>query len=130
MAILVLLHEGLTLKRIPIKENLILIGRKAEADIFLDDKMVSHEHAKIVRVDKPEKEGGTEYYIEDLDSTNHTFVNGEKITRVFLAHEDNIRIGKHIFKFIDETAVQEDKTTKLHKSWIPGVYYTKEKKDK
>ena len=130
MAILVLLHEGLTLKRIPIKENLILIGRKGDADIFLDDKMVSHEHAKIVRVDKPEKEGGVEYFIEDLDSTNHTFVNGEKITRVFLAHEDSIRIGKHIFKFIDETAVQEDKTTKLHKSWIPGVYYTKEKKDK
>lgn len=130
MAILVLLHEGLTLKRIPLRENQLVIGRSVESDIFLDDKMVSHEHAKIVRVEKPGKDGETEYYIEDLASTNHTFVNGEKITKVFLAHEDSVRIGKHIFKFIDETAVREDKTTKLHKSWIPGVYYTKEKKDK
>ncbi len=130
MAMLVLLHEGLTLKRIPIQENHILIGRKADADIFLDDKMVSHEHARIVKVDKSEEAGGAEYYIEDLESTNGTHVNGEKITRVFLAHEDNIRIGKHFFKFVDESAAQEDKTTKLHKSWIPGVYYTKENKDK
>ena len=130
MAMLVLLHEGLTLKRIPIQENQILIGRKADADIFLDDKMVSHEHARIVKVDKPEEAGGAEYYIEDLESTNGTHVNGEKITRVFLAHEDNIRIGKHFFKFVDESVAQEDKTTKLHKSWIPGVYYTKENKDK
>jgi pSer/pThr/pTyr-binding forkhead associated (FHA) protein len=127
MAMLVLLHEGLTLKRIPIKGNQLLIGRNVEADIFLDDKMVSHEHARIVTVDQPQKEGGAEYYIEDLQSTNGTHVNGESITRAFLVHEDNIRIGKHIFKFIDETAAQEDKTTKLHKSWIPGVYYTKEK---
>jgi pSer/pThr/pTyr-binding forkhead associated (FHA) protein len=92
--------------------------------------MVSHEHARIVKVDKSEKTGEAEYYIEDLESTNGTHVNGEKITRVFLTHEDNIRIGKHFFKFVDETVAQEDKTTKLHKSWIPGVYYTKEKKDK
>jgi pSer/pThr/pTyr-binding forkhead associated (FHA) protein len=127
MALLVLLHEGLTIKRIPIDQDQLLIGRKVDADIFLDDKMVSHEHARIERLDKPERSGGAEYAIEDLNSTNHTFVNGEKITRVLLSHEDSIRIGKHIFKFIDETLVQEDKTTKLHKSWIPGVYYTKEK---
>ena len=130
MAMLVLLHEGLTLKRIPIQEKQLLIGRNVDADIFLDDKMVSHEHARIVKVDQPEEKGAVEFYIEDLDSTNGTHVNGEKITRVFLAHEDNIRIGKHIFKFVDETVAVEDKTTKLHKSWIPGVYYTKEKKNK
>jgi pSer/pThr/pTyr-binding forkhead associated (FHA) protein len=130
MAMLILIHEGLTLKSIPIQEKQILIGRKVEADIFLDDKMVSNEHARIVKVDKPEKKVGAEYYIEDLESTNGTHVNGEKITRVFLSHEDNIRIGKHFFKFVDETAAQEEKTTKLHKSWIPGVYYTKENKGK
>lgn len=128
MALLVLLHEGLTIKRIPIDQDQLLIGRKVDADIFLDDKMVSHAHARIEKLDKPEQAGGAEYAIEDLNSTNYTFVNGEKITRVLLSHEDTIRIGKHIFKFIDETSAQEDKTTKLHKSWIPGVYYTKEKK--
>jgi hypothetical protein len=36
----------------------------------------------------------------------------------------NIRIGKHTFKFLDESAEPADKTTKLRKIWIPGVYYT------
>lgn len=125
MPLLVLLHEGLTVNKIPLEKDELRIGRSTDADIFLDDKMVSQKHAKIERVAVGEK-GGAEYWIEDLGSTNHTFVNGEKISAVKLIHDDTIRIGKHIFKFIDESAVGEDKTTKLHKSWIPGVYYTKE----
>lgn len=126
MAILVLIHEGLTLKRIPLEKEEIRIGRKTDCDIYVDDKIASQNHAKL-QLQKPrdEKEAPA-YYIEDLGSTNHTFVNGEQITRKKLEHNDTIRIGKHVFKFIDESADQADKTTKLHKSWIPGVYYTKE----
>ena len=126
MAILVLLHEGLTINKIPLEKEETTIGRLSDADIYLDDKMVSQTHAKIVKKARPDSQEGEDHYIEDLGSTNHTFVNGQEVTRVKLAHDDTIRIGKHIFKFIDETAVSEDKTTKLHKSWIPGVYYTKE----
>ncbi len=126
MAILVLIHEGLTLKRIPIDKEELLVGRRPDADIYLDDKMASNTHAKIQIQPNPQEKGGADYYIEDLDSTNHTFVNGEKIDRKKLEHDDRIRIGKHLFKFIDETANLTEKTAKLHKSWIPGVYYTKD----
>lgn len=126
MAILVLLHEGLTLNKIALEKETTTIGRLSESDIYLDDKMVSQAHAKIVKQKREGKDPGDDHIIEDLGSTNHTFVNGQKITQAKLAHEDTIRIGKHIFKFVDETAVSEDKTTKLHKSWIPGIYYTKE----
>jgi pSer/pThr/pTyr-binding forkhead associated (FHA) protein len=124
MPILALIHEGLTIQSIPIEKDHLLIGRSTDADIYIDDKMVSNRHAKIIT--KTAAKGEQEYHIEDLDSTNHTFVNGEKITRHQLVHEDHIRIGKHLFKFVDGDAAVEEKTTKLHKSWIPGVYYTKE----
>ncbi len=128
MAILVLLHEGLTIKKIPIGEKKLTIGRKASADVFLDDKIASQNHAIIEMIVSSKTEDEVEYYIEDLQSTNHTFVNGEEIKRKKLVHEDMIRIGKHVFKFIDEAQEDADKTVKLHKSWIPGVYYTKEEK--
>lgn len=126
MPILALIHEGLTIQTIPIEKEQLRIGRRTDADIFLDDKMVSSNHALVEMKPDPDRKGKVEYFIEDLESTNHTFVNGEKITRHKLVHEDRIRIGKHLFKFIDESAALDEKTTKLHKSWIPGVYYTKD----
>jgi len=126
MAILVLLHEGLTIKKIPIEKPELSIGRSTDCDIFLEDSMVSGHHAKIEMQESPDKKGLFNYFVQDLDSTNHTVVNGEMITRKKLEHNDKIRIGRHLFKFIDESAALSDKTAKLHKSWIPGVYYTEE----
>ena len=126
MAMLVLTHEGLTIKRIPLDKAELLIGRKADSDIFIDDMLASQSHAKIEMVENTKEAGGTDYFIEDLKSTNHTYINGAPIDRKQLTHSDVIRIGKHTFKFLDESADAADKTAKLHKSWIPGVYYTKD----
>jgi pSer/pThr/pTyr-binding forkhead associated (FHA) protein len=126
MAMLVLTHEGLTLKRIPLDKAELRIGRKTDSDIFIDDILASQNHAKIEIVENTEEPAGADYFIEDLDSTNHTYINGTPIDRKKLAHNDVIRIGKHTFKFINETDDPGDKTAKLHKSWIPGVYYTKD----
>lgn len=126
MPILALIHEGLTVQAIPIEKEKLRIGRSTDADIFLDDKMVSNQHALIEMKSVPDKKEEKEYFIQDLNSTNHTYVNNKKITRHKLVHEDSIRIGKHMFKFIDESEAVGEKTTKLHKSWIPGVYYTKD----
>ena len=57
-------------------------------DIQIDNLAVSGEHAKIIR-------GMTDYYIEDLSSTNGTFVNGEEVKKVPLKDNDEISIGKH-----------------------------------
>jgi pSer/pThr/pTyr-binding forkhead associated (FHA) protein len=126
MAILVLVHEGLTIKKIPLEKPEMQIGRMADCDIFLDDKLASQKHARITMTQDAEQQEAVTYYIEDLQSTNHTYVNGEAVVLKRLDHNDIIRIGKHVFKFIDETEALADKTTKLHKSWIPGVYYTKD----
>ena len=126
MALLVLTHESLTIKRIPLDKAELRIGRKIDSDIFIDDMLASQSHAKIEIIKTADEAGGADYFIEDLKSTNHTYINGAAIDRKKLTHNDVIRIGKHTFKFLDESAEPADKTTQLRKSWIPGVYYTKD----
>lgn len=61
-------------------------------DITLEDKTVSRNHAKICKE-------GEDYFIEDLGSTNHTFVNGKEIKRVKLVQGDVIAIGLNTLLF-------------------------------
>ena len=126
MAMLVLIHKGLTLKRIPLKQPELRIGRKTDSDLFVDDMLASQNHAVIEKRENKEAPGGADFYIRDLESTNHTFVNGSPIDLKKLDNNDVIVIGKHTFKFIDEAIDPGDKTTKLKKSWIPGVYFTED----
>lgn len=126
MAAIVQLNEGVAVKKFEIKKPLIRIGRKADNDIFIDDKVVSTEHAIIEAVEDPKRKNKAIHYIEDLGSTNKTYVNGEEIERVKLNNNDTIRIGWVTFKFVDSIDADTEKTLKIHKSWIPGVYYTKE----
>ncbi|MGD2187195.1 MAG: FHA domain-containing protein [Desulfobacterales bacterium] len=128
MAMVVQLHEGVAIKKFRFKKPVLQIGRDPNSDIFIDNSVVSSTHAVIEKKINPQSGGNPEYYIEDLKSTNSTFVNGEKITRHKLKHNDMIRIGWNHFKFLDETKGDPNKTSKIRKSWIPGVYYTEEEK--
>lgn len=69
----------------------IVIGRSSELDMVLVEDMVSRKHAKIVTEDRSVS-------IQDLGSTNGTFVNGEKIRKVELKDGDRILIGTSIIK--------------------------------
>jgi pSer/pThr/pTyr-binding forkhead associated (FHA) protein len=126
MALIVQLHEGVAINKCPLDKPELSIGRSPQCDIFIDDAVVSAEHALIERVEKEDSQAAAGYYIRDLNSTNGTFVNNRKIERHKLLHEDLIRVGWVTFKFIDETKADPDQTAKIHKSWIPGVYYTKQ----
>ena len=69
----------------------IIIGRSSELDMVLVEDMVSRKHAKITAQ-------GSEWYIQDLGSTNGTFVNGERIKRVKIKEGDRILVGTSILK--------------------------------
>jgi pSer/pThr/pTyr-binding forkhead associated (FHA) protein len=71
----------------------IVIGRSSDLDMVLVEEMVSRRHAKIV------VEGG-QITIEDLGSTNGTFVNGEKVQRAALREGDRVLIGTSILKVV------------------------------
>ena len=126
MALIVHLHEGVAVNKCRLDQPLFRIGRSPECDIFIDDTVVSAEHAVIEKIEKSGSKGSFDYYLKDQNSTNGTYLNDEKTTRQKLKHEDVIRIGWVSFKFIDETRMDPAKTAKIHKSWIPGVFYTKQ----
>ncbi len=126
MAMVVQLHEGVAINKFELDKPVLRIGRDPASDIFIDNTVVSSEHAVIKAEGNPESGGRPEFYIEDLKSTNSTFVNGEKITRHKLKHNEMIRVGWNTFKFIDEAEEDPNTTAKIRKSWLPGVYYTED----
>ena len=73
-------------------DGVILIGRGADCQIILDDDYVSTRHARVVS-------GENGVYVEDLGSTNGSYVNGQRITApTTITMSDTVRIGKTILK--------------------------------
>jgi pSer/pThr/pTyr-binding forkhead associated (FHA) protein len=130
MAMLIQYNEDEAGIRLPIDKQQMRIGRDTSNDISIDDDLVSKEHAILEVVMSTTEEGKIEYYLQDLKSTNHTFVNDELVTLHKLQNGDIIRIGMNNFKFVDELDGDLDETAKLQKTWIPGVYITKNKDKK
>ncbi len=70
----------------------ITIGRLPQNDVTLDHPQVSAQHAQL-------ELQGQLHYIVDLNSTNHTYVNGRRVTRTALKPDDKIRIGPFLFSY-------------------------------
>jgi hypothetical protein len=77
----------------------LTIGRGSESDITVAEDMVSRRHARLLI------EPDNAIYIEDLKSTNGTFINGERIQRAALKEGDRILIGTSTLKLV---AAQEE----------------------
>ena len=125
-ASMIQLHDGVIIAKFPLDKPEVRIGRDPDSDIFIDDKVVSLEHAAVEVVADPDRPNNRKYFIRDLGSTNSTFVNDKAVTHQKLMNEDLIRIGWTTFRFVEAEKRKGDKTLKIHKSWIPGVYYTKD----
>ncbi len=85
---IVLKFNDSVLRQIECDKNEVTIGRDSENDIQIDNISVSRVHARII-------EGPNYYLLEDLESTNGTFVNGKKTHKKYLKEDDEITIGKH-----------------------------------
>lgn len=125
MASIIQLVDGVVANRFEINEIGLKFGRTSVNQVLIDDLAVSTEHAQI-NVLKDEQ-GVLKFVLEDLDSTNGCFINEQKIDQQqLLRHKDVVRIGWNNFTFINEDEVDHEKTREVKKSWIPGVYYSKD----
>ena len=129
MARIVQLLDGVATAQFEIDKPEIRIGRSPECDVYIDDTSVSSLHCIIETVAAADETQPPAYHIRDLGSTNGTYVNIDRVEEARLVHEDVIRVGLKNFKFIDEQSASYVKTARIKKSWIPGVYYTKENKE-
>jgi diguanylate cyclase (GGDEF)-like protein len=86
-------------KRIEIGKQAIEIGRAPTCEIPIDHESVSRRHARVLRK-------GDAYWVEDLGSTNGTFVNDERVAALDLAQGDQLKIGRTIFKFLTGSNVE------------------------
>ncbi len=97
--LLVVMHGSLLGMTYAIRDEVIAIGRTATLDIPIDDENVSRRHAEITF-------DGSSVKIKDLDSTNGTFVNSQRITDTILHDGDLILIGRVLFKFIRSSSIE------------------------
>lgn len=101
MAKLVLSLNGVVQGEYELNQERITIGRKPENEIPIDNLAVSGKHALIITI-------LDDSFLEDLGSTNGTYVNGKLIKKHALKNGDVIAIGKHELKYINEHATNDD----------------------
>lgn len=102
------------LDEFPLDKEVMTIGRKDDNDIRIENLAVSGHHAKLLTI-------FDDSFLEDLDSTNGTYVNGQPITKHPLKNGDVIVIGKHELRYINESlsSSDDDKTVLIRRQ--PGV---------
>jgi ribosome-associated protein YbcJ (S4-like RNA binding protein) len=95
MAKVILMYGKKVLDQFELQQGDTKIGRRPGSDIFVDNMAVSGEHANIFTI-------GEDSFIQDLGSTNGTFVNNKRITKHHLRNGDIVTIGKHTLNYINE----------------------------
>ena len=97
MGKLVVSLDGVVIKEVQITKDKTTLGRRPYNDIVIDNLAVSGEHAVLQMV-------GADVFIEDLNSTNGTYINGKAIKKQLLTHNDTVEIGKYKIKYlVDES---------------------------
>lgn len=91
--------EGVVIKEVPLSKDRTTVGRRPYNDIVIDNLAISGEHAVL-------QLAGPDVYVEDLNSTNGTFVNGKSIKKQLLHNDDVIEIGKYHIHYVSEAVPQ------------------------
>ncbi|MBK8523255.1 MAG: FHA domain-containing protein [Betaproteobacteria bacterium] len=111
MAKMILSMDGLVLKEIPLTKERMTLGRKPHNDIQIDNLAISGEHAAVVTI-------LNDSFLEDLNSTNGTLVNGQPVKKHFLKNGDVVELGKYKLKYIAEQAAQVTDAADFEKTMV------------
>jgi pSer/pThr/pTyr-binding forkhead associated (FHA) protein len=103
--------DGVVIKEVQLTKDRTTLGRRPYNDIVIDNLAVSGEHAVLQLT-------GNDVYLEDLNSTNGTYVNGKAVKKQLLQNNDTVEIGKYKIKFINEAPGATFEKTMIFK---PGM---------
>ena len=101
--------DGVVIKEVQLTKDRTTLGRRPYNDIVIDNLAVSGEHAVL-------QMSGNEVYLEDLNSTNGTYVNGKAAKKQQLQNGDTIEVGKYKIKFVSDTASDGFDKTQVYKA--------------
>jgi pSer/pThr/pTyr-binding forkhead associated (FHA) protein len=101
--------DGVVIKEVQLTKERTTLGRRPYNDIVIDNLAVSGEHAVL-------QMSGTEVNLEDLNSTNGTYVNGKAIKKQSLQNGDTVEIGKYRIKFVQDGPVDRTERTTVIQS--------------
>lgn len=100
--------DGVVIKEVQLTKERTTLGRRPYNDVVIDNLAVSGEHAAL-------QMNGSEVVLEDLNSTNGTYVNGKAIKKQALQNGDTIEVGKYKIKFVNEAEAPGFDKTMLFK---------------
>lgn len=103
MGKLVVSLDGVVIKEVQITKDKTTLGRRPYNDIVIDNLAVSGEHAVLQMV-------MADVFIEDLNSTNGTYINGKAVKKQLLSNNDTVEIGKYKIKFVVEEGNDYERT--------------------
>jgi len=98
MAKLILSMDGLLLKEIRLSDERTTIGRRPGNTVVIDNQAVSRDHAVVISI-------LNDAFLEDLDSTNGTVVNGQPVRKHHLQDNNVVELGKYRLKYLTERSV-------------------------
>ncbi|OGB30555.1 MAG: FHA domain-containing protein [Burkholderiales bacterium RIFCSPLOWO2_12_FULL_61_40] len=109
--------DEVVIKEVQLTKDRTTLGRRPYNDIVIDNLAVSGEHAVLQMT-------GNEVFLEDLNSTNGTYLNGKAIKKQQLKNGDSVEIGKYKIKFVGDDAVNNfDKTMVVKARPAPAPQY-------
>ena len=107
--------DGVVIKEVQLTKDRTTLGRRPYNDIVIDNLAVSGEHAVLQLT-------GNEVFLEDLNSTNGTYVNGKAVKKQLLQNNDTVEIGKYKIKFINEApGATFEKTMIIKPGMVPPM---------
>lgn len=98
---IIVMMDAIVIKEVELTRERTTLGRRPYNDIVIENLAVSGEHAAFHLQ-------SNEVFVEDLNSTNGTFVNGKAVRKQILRHGDTLEVGKYKIRF--ESGVDFDKT--------------------
>jgi hypothetical protein len=120
MARLILSLDGSVLAEYNMSKERYTLGRLPDNDVRVDNAAVSGHHALIINI-------LNDSFLEDLNSTNGTYVNGKLIKKHALQHGDVITIGHHHLRYVD-SQVEGDGQDEFERTMVIGPGQVSEKR--